>query len=136
MLTYEVRCKTCGDDPNEKEALYYGTSGFTLHKRLKEHEADIRTNQQSNAMAKHRRTKHNGQNVEFEAQPVRGGMAYNVDRFLHEAVMIDQSNRRPDINSMNQRGEWGFRGLNRLTVTNSILIQGMCRHLYTHTSTQ
>ena len=49
-LTYEVRCKTCGDDPNEKEALYYGTSGFTLHKRLKEHEAEIRTNQQSNAM--------------------------------------------------------------------------------------
>ena len=56
--------------------------------------------------------------MEFEAQPVRGGMTFNVDRFLHEAVMIDQSNRRPDINSMNQGGEWGFRGLNRLTVTN------------------
>ena len=83
-MAYEVIYKTCGDDPNEKEALYYGTSVFALHPSLKEHEAEIRTNQQSNAMAKHRRTKHNGQNVKFEDQPVRGGMAFNVDRFLHD----------------------------------------------------
>ena len=69
-------------------------------------------------MVKNRRAKYSGQNVEFEAQPVRGGMTFNVDRFLHESVMIDQSNRRPDINFMNRRGEWGFRGLNRLTVKN------------------
>lgn len=115
-LVYKVTCTACAEDPEKLDAHYYGTSGHTLHKRLSEHMSDLRSNQRSNAMVKHRENMHRGQEVKFMAEPVKGGIVYNVDRFILEAVHIDKNSRNPNVNLLNQRGEWGHTSLNRLHV--------------------
>ena len=113
---YEVECLTCSDDPNAKKALYTGTSGFSLHKRQREHMDATRRGQTRNALAKHQASKHRGQAPRYQSKPIRGGITYNLDRYILEAYMIDLNHRNPEVNTLNQRGEWGNRGLPRLEV--------------------
>ena len=46
-VIYEVRCLNC---QGEKTAKYIGTSGFTSHKRTREHQNDVRHKRQHNSL--------------------------------------------------------------------------------------
>ena len=104
-------------DPNQiREVLYIGTSGTTLHRRQTEHMDAIRRGQMSNALAKHHREKHPGEPQNYTAEPIQGGIPFNVERFILEAFKIQEFSQNTNFESLNQRGEWGHRGLTRLRV--------------------
>ena len=73
----------------------------------------------SNELFKHHSQVHQNQNLVpdyFRSRPVRGGMKFNLDRFILEAHKIDEASRNPNIKLLNSRAEWGQRGIPRLAV--------------------
>ena len=82
-----------------------------------EHLNAVRGGYQSNALSKHSQLDHRNVNVEFRSKVLRGGIKYNLDIFILEAHMIHKYSQDNSINLLNQRGEWGHRGLPRLQVT-------------------
>ena len=119
---YQIICKTCQDHPdNPKSVLYVGTSGFTMHKRLMEHQGAIRGNYLKNAMAKHQRKVHqqDAQVPVFEAEPIMSSIKFNLERFVMEALAIEKAKSKADI-LMNQKGEWGHYGITRLVVATDV----------------
>ena len=116
---YEVECTRCIEDQEPKRALYTGTSGHSLHKHQIEHLNQLRRGQNSNALVKHQKHKHRDRSPRFKSKVVKGGIQYNLDRFITEAYYIDQNAKNPEVNTLNQRGEWGNRGLVRLDVRSS-----------------
>ena len=115
---YRVTCNICKRDPEQlKEVVYIGTSGTTLHRRQVEHMDAIRRGQISNALAKHQGEKHPDEPQAFTAEPIQGGIPYNVERFILEALKIQEFSQSNTHQILNQRGEWGHRGLTRLRIT-------------------
>ena len=112
-VVYRVDCLNCRDATGD-QASYIGTSGFSLHKRQMEHLGEIRRGQQSNSMAKHHKLSHRGLDPQFQSTILRGGIQYNLDRYILEAYNIEQTKQNPNVVLLNQRGEWGNRGLPRL----------------------
>ena len=112
-VVYEVVCKTCGE---ENPTVYIGTSGQSMHRRQITHQQAIRSRSERNALSLHHLQNHTGEDPNFTAKILRGPMRYNHERFVLEAVKIQESNRNPNINTLNQRGEWGYRGLARLQI--------------------
>ena len=115
---YKVVCKTCQDYPiTLKEVVHIGTSGFSLHKRLVEHMADVRTGALRNAMAKHQQAAHdNPQGAVFEGEALEGQNCFNLEGFVSEALEIQMAKDDPNVHLMNQRGEWGHYGITRLQI--------------------
>lgn len=113
-LIYKVTCTNCSEMDNPTDALYIGTSGFSLHKRQLEHLAEIRRQQQSNTMAKHQRQHHPNLQPRFTSKPVRGGMKFNLDRYILEVHLIQENHENQNVVLMNQRSAFGNRGIPRL----------------------
>ena len=117
-LVYEVECNRCTSDPTAKKALYTGTSGHVLHKRQLEHVGEISRHQASNALFKLHEQMHQGQDTDFTSRSTRGNIQYNLGRFILEAHKIEMNHRNQDVQIMNNRSEWGNRGLPRLVINN------------------
>ena len=70
-----------------------------------------------NALGKHSALHHEGEvSVEFETEILQGGMKYNLERFILEAIEIEEGRNNPAYTIMNSRSEWGGRGLPRIEV--------------------
>ena len=113
---YRIECKTClerGDPPH----IYLGTTGFNIHKRMTEHAASVRAKSQHNALAKHIRLTHNAEEAEFVTKCVKGGISFNLNRFILESLEIEEARIDPNVNLMNSRSEWGGRGIPRISIT-------------------
>ena len=112
---YRIECKTCtsrGANPY----VYIGTTGFSIHKRNLEHASKARVRNTSNALGKHLATCHTDEEAEFQTTCLSGGIQFNLNRFILEALEIEEARNQPDINVLNSRSEWGGRGLPRLVV--------------------
>ena len=112
---YRIECKTCSSR-GENPYVYIGTTGFSIHKRNLEHAAKVRAKNTSNALAKHLVDRHLDEEVEFTTTCLSGGMKFNLNRFILEAIEIEDAKCDPKINILNSRSEWGGKGLPRLVV--------------------
>ena len=75
-----------------KKVVYIGNSGFSLHRCLVDHMADIRTGALTNAMAKHQEAKHdNPKGAVFEGQALEGQICLNLERFVSETLEIQMA---------------------------------------------
>ena len=61
---------------------------------------------------------HPNSDPQFSSKPLRGNIQYNMDRFILEAYKIDQANQDENITVMNNRSEWGNRGIPRIIINN------------------
>ena len=120
-LVYQVTCTNCSEGDTPTESLYVGTSGYSLHRRQLQHIEEIRRQQQSNAMAKHQRHVHPNQQPKFRSKPIRGGIQFNLDRYILEAHLIQENSQNTDVVLMNQRSEFGNRGIPRIETRTNIL---------------
>ena len=81
-----------------------------------EHEACAKNYSTSNALGKHMSLCHKNENATFETEILQGGIRYNLERFILEALEIEQVKNTPDVHIMNiQSG--GGKGLPRIQVT-------------------
>ena len=112
---YRIICHTC-QERDGKRFVYVGTSGFSVHKRMQEHMQCVRSQQISNALAKHVELFHTNDNAEFVTEVIKGNIKYNLERFIYEAVEIEAIRNDPDIYTMNSRSEWGGKGLPRVQI--------------------
>ena len=100
-----------------KRAIYTGITGYSYHKRLREHQKCISDNNLKNAMAKHKHQEHPSEtDIKLESRILRGGIMENLNRYIGEALEIEASNDVPDSVILNSRCEWGHNPLSRLTV--------------------
>ena len=91
-LVYQTECLNCAEDPAVIEkSVYIGTSGHLLHKRNLEHMGDIRRGNMSNALSKHHRLMHNNIEPKFSSRSLRGGIQYNLDKFILKGRKINQA---------------------------------------------
>ena len=81
-----------------------------------EHIWDLRRHQDSNTLHKHQILMHPDQAPDFRSKPLRGNIKYNLDRFILEAHKIDKASQDQEILLMNNRQEWGNRGLPRVVI--------------------
>ena len=112
---YRIECKTC-TSRGENPYVYIGTTGFSIHKRNLEHASKARVRNTSNALGKHLATCHTDEEAEFQTTCLSGGIQFNLNRFILEALEIEEARNQPDINVLNSRSEWGGRGLPWLVV--------------------
>ena len=112
---YRSECTTCRQQ-GLKPSIYVGTTGCTTHKRQIEHHNLISAKNTSNALSKHHWREHPLDAPKFETTLIKGGLRFNVDRFICESLEIERSQANPDINTLNQRSEWGHRGIPRLAI--------------------
>ena len=113
---YSIGCLNCLEEDPPINAQYLGTSGRTSHSRMVEHKAALRNNSTRSSLVKHQNLKHPGQNPRLQARNVKSGVRFNTDRFLHEALAIQDANDNPDVLLLNQKGEWGQAVIPRLRV--------------------
>ena len=84
---------------------------------MMEHSYSARTKKVSNALGKHSALHHEGENaVEFVSEIMQGGMKYNLERFILEAIEIEEGRNNPEYSIIKSRSEWGGRGLPRIQV--------------------
>ena len=110
-VVYEIRCDNCND---ARVAKYIGTSGFSTHKRMIEHQKEIRSKRQSNSLYKHHEMNHTDLEPRFKSKPLRRGIKFNLDRYITEALLIEEANMDPNVDLLNNRSEWGQRGVPRV----------------------
>ena len=60
---------------------------------------------------------HKNEEATFSTEILQGGIKYNLERFILEAIEIEEARNNPDIVIMNSRSEWGGKGLPRIQVT-------------------
>ena len=96
-ITYKVICQECG-------MLYWGETHRTWWDRAVEHRIALRTNDTSNALAKHQAIHHPGEVANFKFK-VDKGHKISLNRLIREAIMISQEN--PSM-LMNSKAEWGM----------------------------
>ena len=113
---YRITCKTC-EVREGKKYVYIGTSGFSIHKCMLEHDYCAKSHSASNALGKHMTICHPNEPANFESEVLQGGIRYNLERFILEALEIEEAKNTPDLHVMNSRSEWGGKGLPRIQVT-------------------
>ena len=94
------------DDQNDvvkpKRAIYTGITGFSFHKRLKEHQKCISDDNLKNAMAKHKHQEHpSSQDIKLESRIIRGGIMENLSRYIGEALEIEASQNDSESKTLN-----------------------------------
>ena len=112
---YQSECQICLTEQDRK-TVYIGTTGRVQHCRNLEHQQQIRTKSTSNALSKHHWSEHQNQIPSYKTTILRGGFRYNLDRQICESLTIETMNSDENINLINQRSEWGGRGIPRLQV--------------------
>ena len=50
---------------------------------------------------------HPNEPANFESEVLQGGIRYNLERFILEALEIEEAKNTPDLHVMNSRSEWG-----------------------------
>ena len=115
-VVYRIECNTCRERDG-KMFVYIGTSGFNIHKRTLEHLRAIRTKNAKNALSKHMSIYHQNEDADFVTTCLAGGIRYNLDRFILEALEIEEAKNDNNTQIMNSRSEWGGKGLPRIVVT-------------------
>ena len=110
-VVYEVKCLNC---QGGKVAKYIGTSGFSNHKRVSEHQKDVKNKRQHNSLYKHHALNHANSQAKFASKSVRKGIRFTMDRYITEALLIEESNQDPNVDLLNNRSEWGQRGVPRV----------------------
>ena len=148
-IVYRVDCKLCGhsvvsgevqgqvgggdvnggqvdgagdDGGGAKSAVYAGTSGASLHKRLLEHQGSVFRGDGKSALSKHAKMIHPQlvlQNVElvselFSASIIKPTVKFNVQRYVAESLVVEKFNNDPNVELMNQKAEWGNNRVRRL----------------------
>ena len=58
---------------------------------MTEHAANVRAKSQHNALAKHVRLSHNNEEAEFVTKCVKGGISFNLNRFILESLEIEEA---------------------------------------------
>ena len=96
--------------------MYVGTTGRTTHSRMVEHSKALQGGLRKNAPVKHQTVMHRNTNPEFKAKIIKGGIRFNLDRFVLESQKIQETNDDPGVVILNSKSEWGSRGVPRLTV--------------------
>ena len=119
-VIYKISCLKCENNPNSEDMVYIGTSGHSTHKRNLEHLDDLRRGSMRSAITKHHQQKHRGEDPEFVTTVVKGGVRFNLDRFITEAIEIETHNFTPGVRVLNSKSEWGHRGLPRLVVDDTL----------------
>ena len=114
-VIYEVRCLNC---QGEKTAKYIGTSGFTSHKRTREHQSDVRNRRLHNSIYKHHAQTHSNDDPRFTTKTLRKGIRFTMDRYITEALLIEENHQDPNVDLLNNRSEWGHRGVPRVRFDN------------------
>ena len=129
-VVYEIECRLCKSkadaDNDAGRAVYTGTTGHSIHKRMREHAASLRTGSEKSALDKHRIKDHphvdNSDptmiNNMFEAKIVQGHIKLNTTRYICESLNIDKLNKDPSVNLLNSKSEWNKNRVNRLTNSN------------------
>ena len=111
-------CDICQGLNPPRNAQYVGTTGRCTHSRMLEHQKAVQNSQRSNALAKHQQAKHSNLVPNFKAKILRGGVRFNTDRFVLEALHIRDRHDNPNVDLLNQKGEWGYGGIPRLLADN------------------
>ena len=111
---YRIECQSCLEE--ERKFVYIGTTGFNIHKRSLEHVKSVRQKNQNNALAKHMSLYHSDEEANFVTTCISGGIKFNLNRFILEAIEIEEARLNPEIRVMNSRSEWGGKGLPRIVV--------------------
>ena len=114
-VVYEIRCGNCDD---AKVAKYIGTSGFTSHKRTREHQSDVRNRRLHNSIYKHHAQTHSNDDPRFTTKTLRKGIRFTMDRYITEALLIEENHQDPNVDLLNNRSEWGQRGVPRVRFDN------------------
>ena len=123
-VVYRIECNTCRERDG-KIFVYIGTSWFDIHKRSLEHIRAVQAKNQKNALAKHMALYHQNEDGNFVTTCLAGGIRYNLDRFILEAIEIEEAKNDANTNVMNSRSEWGERdspGLLSPSRTSSFLV--------------
>ena len=60
---------------------------------------------------------HQNEDADFVTTCLAGGIRYNLDRFILEALEIEEAKNDNNTQIMNSRSEWGGKGLPRIVVT-------------------
>ena len=113
-LVYSCRCLTCeeevrgggeeevrgrGEEEEEeaqKKSRYHGETHKTLYSRQKQHNADLDSRKESNAMFKHKTNNHNGDQAEFEFKHEKS-FKDPMERIIYEGVSINNSPSSPGL---------------------------------------
>ena len=109
--TYQLTCTLCQPEQNilpepGSRHIYKGCSGRSLHKRLTEHQDDVRTNNHKNAMSKHMTACH--KDIENPEMHMTAKILSVHNSVLHRVV--DECHRLENDQSLaNSKGEWGRR---------------------------
>ena len=78
-----------------------------------EHNDAISRGDTTNALAKHHILAHQNRPPDFSLDIIKGNIQFNLDRFLTEALVIEDAERDPSTQVMNQKSEWGRAKLTR-----------------------
>ena len=113
---YCIQCQICAKQNPPKKSLYYGTTGRCTHSRFVEHQKALQNRTRNSALSKHQEATHPNTQPEFQGSIVKGGIRFNVERFILESIKISEANDDSNVNLLNQKGEWGDRGIPRLRV--------------------
>ena len=113
---YRTSCLDCDQDPNSKPHQYVGTTGRTLHSRNLEHQDSVRNKSGKSALSKHQLKCHRDGAPKFQTEIIQGGIQFNLDRFVRESLEIEKLRNDQDVVPLNQRSEWGHKGLPRINV--------------------
>ena len=111
QVAYEVKCL---NSQWGRVAKYIGTSGFSNHKRVREHQQDVRNRRQQNSLYKHHALHHANREARFASRSVRKGINFTMYRYNTEALLIEESNQDPNLDILNNRSESGQRGVPRV----------------------
>ena len=85
-----MECDNCKNS-GQTETVYIGTSGKSLHSRQLEHMSEIRRRSNSNAPSKHTHNCHPGVAPSYNTTILAGGLRYNLDRYITEALRIEEA---------------------------------------------
>ena len=67
-----------------------------------------------NSLYKHHTLNHANSQAKFASKSVRKGIRFTMDRYITEALLIEESNQDPNVDLLNNRSEWGQRGVPRV----------------------
>ena len=112
---YRIECKTC-ENRGGPPYIYIGTTGFTMHKRNLEHAQNVKSKSTSNALAKHMALHHAQDEANLVTTCLAGGIKFNLNRFILEAIEIEEVKTTPGVHIMNSRSDGGGRGLPRINI--------------------
>ena len=93
-IVYEITCKQCGN-------VYIGESSRNGHTRSIEHMEQMLRNDESSVLMRHRREKHNGDEVEFEMSIISSYRHDPMSRQCAEANGIRNTDPEKRINNKN-----------------------------------